>query len=1102
MKIKNILIANRGEIAVRVARTAAELGIASTAVYSKDDETSRHRLMADHALALDDVGARAYLNGENLIRLARENRCDSIHPGYGFLSENADFAEQCGRAGIVFIGPDAKTLRLLGDKIATREIARKLNIPLAAGTSGAVTLEQARAFFEENENGDGIMIKALAGGGGRGMRIVREIHELAPAFERCASEARAAFGRDELYVERFMPRVRHVEVQVLGDARGNVIHLWERDCTLQRRNQKLVEIAPAPELAANTREKLFQAALDMARDVAYRGPGTFEFLVDPRGDFVFMEANPRLQVEHTITEEITGTDLVAAQIRVAGGESLADLGLEQTPPSRGFAVQMRVNAETMNASGEASASEEVLGVFEPPFGPGIRVDTFAYAGYAPNPNFDSLLAKLIVYSPSSRFADVRARAYRAALEFRIEGPGVNLDFHRNVMGQTDMGPEQWHTRYVDENMAALTTPREHRRLSFSGGDSDNTDAKAAADSEAPARAIVVPPGAQVVHAPMRGRVFKLEVSEGDGVEAGATLAILDAMKMEHVIAAPMSGYVAGIPVEEGGTVREGQAILFIQPADVRAETESRADEQDPGAIRADLQEVLDRKAATLDEARPRAVAKRHKRGQRTARENITDLCDADSFAEYGGLALAAQRRRRTVEELIKLSPADGLVAGLASVNGNLFAPEHSRCAVMSYDYTVFAGTQGAMNHKKTDRLLGVAAAQRLPLVVFAEGGGGRPGDVDVAVVAGLDLHTFQAYAGLSGLVPRIAVVSGRCFAGNAALAGCSDIIIATEDATMGMGGPVMIKGGGLGNFRAEEVGPMSVQAENGVVDLVVADEGAAVAAAKQALSYFQGPVKDFSCADQNLLRRVVPENRLRAYDTREAIELLADTGSVLELRKSFAPGMITALIRVGGRPMGLMANNPGYMAGAIDADGADKASRFMQLCDAFDLPLLSLCDTPGIMVGPEAEKRALVRHASRLFINGASVDIPIFTVVLRKGYGLGAMAMAGGGFHSSVFTIAWPTGEFGAMGLEGAVETGFAKELAEIKDWKERRAHFEKLVAELYEHGKALNMASFLEIDDVIDPAATRDWILRGLHSLPPRSPGLREKKKRMVDSW
>jgi acetyl-CoA carboxylase carboxyltransferase component len=326
-------------------------------------------------------------------------------------------------------------------------------------------------------------------------------------------------------------------------------------------------------------------------------------------------------------------------------------------------------------------------------------------------------------------------------------------------------------------------------------------------------------------------------------------------------------------------------------------------------------------------------------------------------------------------------------------------------------------------------------------------------------------------------------------------------VIATRDSNIGMGGPAMIEGGGLGVFRPDEIGPSSVQSRNGVIDVLVDDESAAVAAAKQYLSYFQGSAKDWQVLDQRLLRSIIPENRRRIYDVRRVIETLADERSVLELRRGFGPGMVTALIRIEGRPMGLIANNPVHLAGAIDSDGADKAARFMQLCDAFDLPILSLCDTPGIMVGPEAEKTALVRHASRMFVTSASVGVPIFTIILRKAYGLGAQAMAGGSMKAAFFSVAWPTGEFGGMGLEGAVKLGYRNELAAIEDPEKRRATFEEMVERMYTHGKAVNTASHFEIDDVIDPADSRRWIAAGLRSVPAPQPRTR-KKRPNIDTW
>jgi len=531
------------------------------------------------------------------------------------------------------------------------------------------------------------------------------------------------------------------------------------------------------------------------------------------------------------------------------------------------------------------------------------------------------------------------------------------------------------------------------------------------------------------------------------------------------------------------------------------ESKGEGAEPDLDLIRPDLSEVVTRHSFGLDERREEAVARRRQKNQRTARENVQDLCDG-RFLEFGALAIAAQRQRRSLDDLLSRTPADGLIAGIGAVNGALFPESRSRVMVMAYDYTVLAGTQGFFNHKKMDRLLKLAHEQRLPLVLFAEGGGGRPGDVDAAgvMVAGLDLSTFARFAGLSGRVPVVGVVSGPCFAGNAALLGCCDVIIAAQNANIGMGGPVMIEGGGLGVFKPEEVGPIEVQTKNGVVDIAVADDGEMVAAAKKYLSYFQGAVPRWEAADQRRLRRLVPDQRRRVYDVRAVIRTVADTDSFLELRPRFGPGLVTGFVRIEGRPFGVLANNCKHMAGAIEAEGADKAARLMQICNVHGLPILSLCDTPGFMVGPEVEQRAQVRHVCRMFVIGAHVTVPYFTVVLRRGYGLGAMAMAKGGFHESFFTASWPTGEFGGMGLEGAVKAGFKKELEAIKDPQEREALYNRLVAELYERGKAINMASHLEIDAVIDPAETRKWIMQGLKSIPESAPG--GTGRDFVDPW
>jgi len=519
------------------------------------------------------------------------------------------------------------------------------------------------------------------------------------------------------------------------------------------------------------------------------------------------------------------------------------------------------------------------------------------------------------------------------------------------------------------------------------------------------------------------------------------------------------------------------------------------------SARPDLAEVLARQAATRDEARLDAVAKRRERGGRTARENVEDLLDEGSFVEYGALAIAAQRMRRSQGELIERTPADGLIGGTARINSELHGAAAS-CAVLSYDYTVLAGTQGAIGHRKKDRLFELIERMRLPTVIFCEGGGGRPGDTDYAVVSALDTRAFALWGRLSGVVPRIAVVSGRCFAGNAVLAGSSDLIVATESIALGMGGPAMVEGGGLGTFEPDAIGPIEVQAKNGVVDVRVADEAEAVMVTKRLVSYFQGPVGDWTAPDSSVLREIVPERRRRAYDVHAAIDGIADIASVTYLRDEFAQPMVTALARIEGRAVGIVANNPIHLAGAITSDGADKAARFLALCDAFGLPVLSLIDTPGMMVGPDAEVTALVRHCSRLFTIGASLRVPFVSVILRKAYGLGAQAMAAGSMHEPLLTVGWPTAELGAMGLEGAVKLGFRRELEAITDEAERAERLEQMVAHAHDHAKALNAATLFELDDVIDPADTRRVVASTFAAADPGGSWRERPPIRTVDNW
>ncbi|MGI3167591.1 carboxyl transferase domain-containing protein [Pseudooceanicola sp. C21-150M6] len=1085
--MKTLMIANRGEIALRIARTAADAGIAAVAVHPADDALSLHVLRADRAELLPGMGARAYLDVAEVVAAAKRAGADAVHPGYGFLSENAEFAKAVEEAGMVFVGPTPASLALYGDKVAARKLAERCGVPVVPGTPDPVDGAAAEAFFAKLPEGAAMIVKAVAGGGGRGMRVVRSAAEAADAVAAASREATAAFGNGDVYVERFIETARHIEVQVLGDGQGGIAILGERDCTLQRRHQKVIEIAPAPDLPEATRELLHQHARDLAAAGQYRSLGTFEFLMDvATGEVFFIEANPRIQVEHTITEAIFDIDLVAQQIRIADGAKLADLALPATP--RGFAVQARVNMEKIGADGSIRPSGGTLAAYDPPAGPGIRVDGFGYAGYRTSTSYDSLLAKVIARGDT--FASALSRTERALSEFRIDGFDTNLPWLRALLARPEMRDYTVSTRFIEAQAEALATATaEMPRAGF--GAAATTDA-----TEETAK--TVPEGETAIRAPMQATVFELRVKEGDEVAKGQVVALLEAMKMEHAIEAPVSGRIGAVLTEVGQTLMPDAPILSIQPGDGPDAAATEEEEIDLDAVRPDLQELFDREAMGLDPARPDAVAKRHKRGQRTVRENLADLCDPGTFNGYGDLAIAAQSRRRTREDLEKNTTGDGILTGTGAVNGDQFGPDQSRVAFAMGDYTVLAGTQGQRHHRKLDRIFSLAGQHDLPLVFFAEGGGGRPGDTDRATVAGLDGHSFAAFAALSGKVPVVGVVAGRCFAGNAALLGCCDVIIATEDSNIGMAGPAMIEGGGLGVYTPEEVGPIDVQDANGVVDIRVKDEAEACAVAKKYLSYFQGDTTGYTVPDQRLLRRVIPENRLRVYEIRDVIDILADEGSVLELRRGWGPGMVTALIRIEGKAYGLIANNPKHLGGAIDADAADKAARFMQLCDAHGLPVLSLCDTPGFMVGPSAEKTALVRHVCRMFVTGASMRVPVYAVVLRKGYGLGAQAMVAGGFKESAITLSWPTGEFGGMGLEGAVRLGFRKELEAETDPEKNKVLFDKLLADFYDNGKAVNYAAATEIDAVIDPMLTRNWILNATNAAPVRERGLRG----FVDTW
>ncbi|MEJ1922200.1 carboxyl transferase domain-containing protein [Microbacterium sp. KHB019] len=1039
--MSGVLIANRGEVALRIIRACAAVGLRSITTYTADERDSVPARAADHAVLLPGEGPAAYLDVHALVAAARDVDADFVHPGYGFLSENAEFARALSVAGIAFVGPDAETLSLFGDKIRAIELARGLGVPVLADSGPIRSFADAERFLAAHPGP--VIVKAAAGGGGRGIRVVRDPAQLEDLLARAASEAENGFGDDTVYIESYIPRARHIEVQIVGDGH-DVRDLGTRDCSIQRRHQKVLEFAPAPDLPAKTEAAMTSAALEIARAVGYRGLGTVEFLLSvDTGSFSFMELNPRLQVEHGVTELVTGTDLVALQLRLARGEQLDELGVTRSPEIRGVAAEARI------ASGSGT-----LVRFRPPEGP--RIDTSAEEGAAIVPGFDPLLAKVLV--TASRWSDAVSGLRDAVSRFEIDGVETN----------------------VDEVMRLLDDPRvSERRLTTSLAD----DLAVVAPASSPA--------APELRAATAGTVIEVPGRVGDVVRAGAVVVVVEAMKMQHEVAASGAARIEAIDVVVGDRVEAGQLLGVLVRAEAHevedAVTVARATQGE----RDDLRDNHARHERTLDAARPDAVDRRHAAGKRTARENVADLFDGE-FVEHGALVIAAQRRRRSLEDLEQNTPADGVVAGFGDI-------EHvGQTAVLAYDYSVLAGTQGIQSHKKSERLFELARRRGTPVVVYAEGGGGRPGDTDNdAKATGMDLGTFVAYGRLSGVVPTVAIASGRCFAGTAALVGASDLVIATLDANIGMGGPAMIEGAGLGRVTAEEIGPARTQYANGSVDVLVADEAEATAVARRYLSYFSGARTAWSAPDQTLLRDIVPENRARVFDMRSIIRTLADFDSVLELRAGFAPGVVTALARIDGAPVGIVANDGAHLGGAIDGSAADKMTRFLRLCDGYGIPIVTLCDTPGFLVGPESEDAAAVRHIGRLFVTAPNLTVPLCTVVVRRAWGLGGQAMAGGSFRVPDAIVAWPTAEFGAMGPEGAVRLGYRRELEAIEDPAEREQEFRRRVDEYVADGKGHRAASVFEIDDVIDPVDTRTWITASI-----RHEGGAPRRRGPIDTW
>ncbi len=1078
--VTRVLIANRGEVAIRIARACAELGLEAVAVYAEDDRAALHVVKADRAVALPGRGVSAYLDAAALVAAAREAGCDAVHPGYGFLSENAAFARACIDAGLTFVGPAPQALELFGDKVRALALAASCDVPIAAGSAGAVTLDDGRDFLDRLGPGGAVMIKAVAGGGGRGMRVVRDAAQLDEAWRRCASEARAAFGLGDLYVEELIGRARHIEIQVAGDGSGAVVHLHDRECSTQRRHQKLIEMAPSPWLEDGLRSRLTAAAVRLVAQAAYRGVGTVEFLVEideagaATGRFVFIEMNPRLQVEHTVTEEVTGVDLVALQLRLAAGCSLAELGLTQAPPLRGSAVQLRIN---MDGGGTLQA-------FEPPSGAGIRVETLGYRGHAVNTGYDPLLAKLVVHVPSPRIADLLARAYRALCEFHVAGVETNIGLLQNLLRHPDFATGRVDTGFVERQAAALAVASNHPALYRPA----EAPAPAEVDDEEPA----LPDGALALRAPMQGRLIAIERAEGDIVRAGETIAVVEAMKMEHAIAAPADGLLGPILRQTGDSMRGGTVLAHLFPAAGIAGTTTpgpAVDDADPHPMEA----VERRRAALQDDARPEAVARQRRRNALTARERIALLCDTGSFREFGGLV--------RVEGLDREAPADGLIAGTALIGGR-------PAAVVAQDFSVFGGSAGHLGSTKFDRAVALALAHGMPLAMLLDGGGHRIQDGQNSRSYAHGAPVFHDLARLSGWVPVACAMLGAGFAANTNYAGLADFVVMVRGkSTMGLAGPALVKAGTGEVIDTQSLGGAEAQVDrHGLADMGVASEEDAIAAVRRFLSYLPvnaraapalAPVPPQDDAGRaEALLGLVPANTRRSYDVISVISHIADDASLFEVKPTFAPNIVTALARLDGRPVGFVANQAAALGGMLDSPACEKAARFVAQCDAFGLPLIYLIDVPGFSIGSAAERTALGRRSAKLLFELGHATVPRVSVVLRKGYGLGYVAMAGGRSFDADASFAWPTAEICAMSVEGSVDVAYRQDYERAADPAARR---QALISGIRDRIGPLQAAEGFGIDDVIDPRTTRARLIEVLARAPARRQDRQPPKFRAV---
>ena len=1098
-----------------MARAAAALGMESVSVYAPADALSLHTRVSTESRALNTSLATsdpvsAYLDVEALIEVAKASRCDCVHPGYGFLSENAAFAQRCLEEGIVFIGPRPATLALFGDKTKARELARSVGIPIIPGSPGALSgAEEAVAIAKKL--GYPVMLKAAAGGGGRGMRAVAGAGEMPAAFARCQSEALAAFGDGSVFIEKLLARPRHIEVQILGDGHGNIIHLYERDCSVQLRNQKVIEIAPAPKLEAGLRRRVHDDAIRLARATEYVNAGTVEFLITPdRGEHFFIECNPRIQVEHTVTEQVTGIDLVEAQFRIAAGESLDALGIRDQAAieaPRGYAVQARIVA---TGSGALTGYKE-------PTGPGVRVDSCGYLGYAPPPQFDPMFAKLICQSNSTNsFASALDHTLRALDEFHIAGLPTNVRQLRAILSSSELQAGDARTSFFAEHpeVATATGPAPLASASLSLLEQQATALRggkgaSAISSSQPAKGLTVPSGEEGVASPMGGTIIDILVKTGATVEAGATLMIVSAMKMETAITAPCAGVVMQVsPDEIGVAVTVDQIVATIAPSarGADADTPRRYGNDTWAPMLAEVQalQAIAHKRFAPDSNDP-GVVRQRRRGKLTCRERIDLLLDPGSFREVGSLAGFADY------------DAEGRVSGFTPANhvGGWGKVHGRNVVVCADDFTSRGGhADGAIGGKSIhlDRLSLDLQCPSVRLLDGSSGGGSiaamvpkqhKAGESSAqessgTIVAGRPRVSGEGGSFLPGHlgssmyvtqlaeVPVVNLLLGSVVGIGAAKAVLGHFSVMVRDiGQLFVAGPPVVSHAMGYDISKEELGGWQVHCRNGSVDNLAETEQEAVAMTKRFLSYLPSsvyqapPVLSVDASDpidrrDEELFTIIPRKRTTTFDMRRAIRLMADRDSFFEIGPLWGTDQIVGLVRFGGYPMGVLASDCRHInGGAMTADGCDKLKRHLDLCDLFHLPILNLIDSPGFAVGLEHEIAGTIRKGGEWMVAYAQVAVPIFTVIMRRSFGVAGNNFASPRSGASA-RVAWPAADVGGIPPEGGIEAAYKRQLAEAADPAALRAEINARIESARGPVGPLNR---FQMEEMIDPRDTRRWI-------------------------